>query len=729
MVVQWLAVADVWLCLGWTMLHFMWVGALVVVLALASKYALRRKSADLRHGAALGWLTVLVIAPVGIAVWVGTGQRQLSPIAASGSPGEDGASFPPANAERGLRGGPESARGDDSSLHLLAPSSGTLPPEHASAAGAESVWVATVGFLPWIWLIGAPVTFAWSVLGLAGAERLRRLARPVTGQDLNVLCRRFSDSLRISRTVAILICQRVSSPILVGILQPAILLPPALVTGLSPQQLEMILLHELAHVRRWDNLLNFLQRVVESLLFFHPAVWIVSRWVRQERELCCDDMVMSHLGQRESYAETLLAIAHTVSVRGKARPPVVALPAGAVSAAAQNHLRLRIRRILTREEETMQVSRSLVAATAVALLTGLALRASFELPGTLAQEPDPRGTRALGAAPKVSDNQTRRANATRKGEPPTIIDDIARAWREREQRFRSGKIVIEEARFVPRGGLDEIRVIRPEVASQGPIPPKDTLQKYRRTLMFEREKLRYSEDEPVWSLPDARFETRHQDHVWDGKVGKSLRKETPQDTFDYVGHLWPNARMIASMARLRPVMAHYRPSHGDLSQIRRYSFTGRRGQIDMSSCIVLEASVGADAISGVKRSIWVDPERDFIVRRWMSELDGRTLGKTDLFYSEDRAHGWLPSRWEYLEHGKDGVLRDSVKATVVEQALNVAMEPEDFRLEFPPGTHLTDHAVTTAKDEDFLVGPDGTRKPLVPGQSIRKPTPKRTPQH
>jgi beta-lactamase regulating signal transducer with metallopeptidase domain len=68
----------------------------------------------------------------------------------------------------------------------------------------------------------------------------------------------------------------------------------------------MVLVHELAHVQRWDNAVNLVQRVVESLLFFHPAVWIVSGWVRRDREDCCDAVVVRHTARPQAYAELLL---------------------------------------------------------------------------------------------------------------------------------------------------------------------------------------------------------------------------------------------------------------------------------------------------------------------------------------------------------------------------------------------------------------------------------------
>ena len=91
----------------------------------------------------------------------------------------------------------------------------------------------------------------------------------------------------------------------IGWLRPVILLPTSALTGLSPSHLEAILLHELAHIRRLDYLINLLQTIVETLLFYHSAVWWVSRRIRIERENCCDDVAVSVLGGSRDYATAL----------------------------------------------------------------------------------------------------------------------------------------------------------------------------------------------------------------------------------------------------------------------------------------------------------------------------------------------------------------------------------------------------------------------------------------
>src|SRR6185369_12620027 len=90
-----------------------------------------------------------------------------------------------------------------------------------------------------------------------------------------------------------------------GWMRPAILLPASTLSGLSVAQIEAILAHELAHIRRHDYIVNLLQCVIETLLFYHPAVWWVSRRVRDERELCCDDMAVQAVGDRVGYARAL----------------------------------------------------------------------------------------------------------------------------------------------------------------------------------------------------------------------------------------------------------------------------------------------------------------------------------------------------------------------------------------------------------------------------------------
>src|SRR6185503_3583474 len=122
---------------------------------------------------------------------------------------------------------------------------------------------------------------------------------------------------------------------MVGWVKPAVLLPAAALTGLSTVQLESLLAHELAHVRRHDYLVNLLQGLIETLLFYHPAVWWVSRQIRREREHCCDDIAVALCGDVKLYAG---ALAQLEELRGRVLEPALAATGG--------ELLGRIRRLL-----------------------------------------------------------------------------------------------------------------------------------------------------------------------------------------------------------------------------------------------------------------------------------------------------------------------------------------------------------------------------------------------
>jgi hypothetical protein len=174
-----------------------------------------------------------------------------------------------------------------------------------------------------------------------------------------------------------------------------VLLPMSFATGLTAEQVEAILMHELAHIRRLDPLVNLLQRLLEAVMFFHPAVWIISRRVRIERENCCDDVVLAAGGQRRSYAAGLIRLAELSLARSAA-----SAPGGALAAAGRpSQLRRRILRLLGGPAEGQRLWRCWPAALA---LVGAALLGWSAVLTARAQKPAgtaaARGQGARGAA-------------------------------------------------------------------------------------------------------------------------------------------------------------------------------------------------------------------------------------------------------------------------------------------------------------------------------------------
>ncbi|HSW00831.1 MAG TPA: M56 family metallopeptidase [Sedimentisphaerales bacterium] len=160
------------------------------------------------------------------------------------------------------------------------------------------------------WLMGVGVMFLRMVAVVVGGTRLRGQCRPLENVETLALVEQLRAGMGIGRKVRVLVGERISTPGVIGCFWPALLLPASMLSGIPADDLRAILVHELAHIRRYDYLINFLQMVVEALLFFNPAVWWISRQIRIEREACCDAAGVQWIGQRDKYAEALVAWAH-----------------------------------------------------------------------------------------------------------------------------------------------------------------------------------------------------------------------------------------------------------------------------------------------------------------------------------------------------------------------------------------------------------------------------------
>ena len=147
------------------------------------------------------------------------------------------------------------------------------------------------------------------VVALWGGHRLRLASTPASDESLLGMVERHARRVGLRVTPAVGYCRRIGVPVVVGIIKPVILLPASLASGMAPGQLEAVLVHELAHIRRFDLAVNLLQRLAEATLFFHPAAWYVSRRVSVERENCCDDLVLSAGWRRVEYADALVRMA------------------------------------------------------------------------------------------------------------------------------------------------------------------------------------------------------------------------------------------------------------------------------------------------------------------------------------------------------------------------------------------------------------------------------------
>ncbi len=331
--------------LAWALVHFLWQGALIGLVAFALM-RLPRLSASTRYTIGVASLAVMLAAPIATATFLASRNDLRSRQHARASTVE---------LERlATQLSAVAQRNDASRLSTsVAGSSATSSVQSTSIAR-----FANVGIVLLLWGAGVVVLSLRLVGSWMAVRRLvRHAVRPVSA-EIHTLVRRVSGRLALERIVQVCESSAVVVPVMVGWLKPVVLLPASTIAGLAPAQVEALIAHELAHVRRHDYLVNLLQAIVETLLFYHPGVWWVSNQVRIEREHCCDDLAVG-VCDRLVYVTALADLAAITAT------PRVALAANGGS------LLGRVRRILgSGPEHRLPVSGSL-SALFFLLLAGL----------------------------------------------------------------------------------------------------------------------------------------------------------------------------------------------------------------------------------------------------------------------------------------------------------------------------------------------------------------------
>jgi beta-lactamase regulating signal transducer with metallopeptidase domain len=252
--------------LGWTLLHFIWQGAAIALALAVARVWMTSPRA--RHTAACLALAVMTLAPA--LTFALLDSHQPAPAAATPT--------------------------------ITAPIAAYTPDPAAAA---------TPGLLPWlviVWLVGVAVLSLRLAGGWISAARLRFSGVRPAPSEWQTACERLVQRMGVARPVRLMASPHVDVPAVLGWLRPIVLAPVAALSGLPPEHVEALLAHELAHIRRNDYLVNLLQSVVETVLFYHPAVWWVSAQIRSEREHCCDDLAIAVTGDVLTYARALAGL-------------------------------------------------------------------------------------------------------------------------------------------------------------------------------------------------------------------------------------------------------------------------------------------------------------------------------------------------------------------------------------------------------------------------------------
>jgi bla regulator protein blaR1 len=273
--------------IGWTLLHFVWQGAVIGLITYLILRVVRPTLASTRYLFGVAALGVILVAPIVTFVSVVQDGPRVPTVSWPAAPAASPSALVTGSIIAEMAANPAATR------QFLPPGGSTLRADGDSSAAPYWLPILTA-----LWFIGV---LGLSMRMLGGWVMTRLLARRAVARVSPVIeaaARDIATRLDLQRAVAILESAAVTVPTLIGWVRPVVLLPAAALSGLSPLQLQAILAHELAHVRRHDYLVNLLQSAVEILLFYHPAVWWISAEIRAERENCCDDLAIAVCGHR-----------------------------------------------------------------------------------------------------------------------------------------------------------------------------------------------------------------------------------------------------------------------------------------------------------------------------------------------------------------------------------------------------------------------------------------------
>ncbi|SDF45169.1 M56 family metallopeptidase [Terriglobus roseus] len=279
--------------LGWTLLHFCWQSAGIALLYALVDRCTRNASASVRNGIAVTALALMPLAAIATFV---EQERLVVPVQHTVQPSTQ----------------------VEQQLPVIASRLGTMHtailnevPSAAPIVSGGELWIAEHAgvLLPCmdvLWLLGVLLLTVRAAGGWWQLRGLKLRASAAVPPEIQIAFERLKRRYELSRGVLLRMSDEVISPMVFGVWRTVVLVPMSAVAQLTPEQMEAVLAHELAHVRRWDYLVNLMQTVTECLFFFHPAVWWISHRVRDFREVCCDEAATQTCADPAIYAAALL---------------------------------------------------------------------------------------------------------------------------------------------------------------------------------------------------------------------------------------------------------------------------------------------------------------------------------------------------------------------------------------------------------------------------------------
>ena len=316
-----------------TLAHVVWQGTVIAVVFAILDFAFRRRAANVRYVLGVVSLSVMAICPL-ITYCCLSSPSQPSGVVRNSA-------FEVTSTET-----PVDGILDERSWQPQDSRAGLADARFQTPVGAlQKTWMQAISPCAVVmYLSGVLAMLGRLAIGIRFGQRLRLASVVAVDERICRCVSAISDRWAIRIVPVVAYCQQVTVPVVVGVFRPMILLPPSLMTGLTVEQLEAMLIHELAHIRRWDLAINLAQRVVEALLFAHPAVWYVSHRISIERENACDDLVLALGWQSADYVAALLSLADICASK-----PLLGMNTASILAASgksPSQLKQRVLRLL-----------------------------------------------------------------------------------------------------------------------------------------------------------------------------------------------------------------------------------------------------------------------------------------------------------------------------------------------------------------------------------------------
>jgi beta-lactamase regulating signal transducer with metallopeptidase domain len=268
--------------LGWALLHFLWQGTAIAAISGAAMALTHRSS--VRYVLGVGALVLMFAAPLATFFY----SQQFD--------------------SRALDAQKYSGAADTAKSSPLVAASWPSARGRAAASGSMPLSGAAPDAFAWLveaWLLGVTAFSLRSAGGFLLLERKRRMQAAAVSPRVLEICLTLQRRLGLDRAIAYCECKWLQAPAVIGWFRPIVFLPVTALSGLSDEQLQSVIAHELAHIQRLDAFVNVFQVLVETLFFYHPAVWWLNTRIRAEREHCCDDTAVSLCGNAVEYARAL----------------------------------------------------------------------------------------------------------------------------------------------------------------------------------------------------------------------------------------------------------------------------------------------------------------------------------------------------------------------------------------------------------------------------------------